>query len=62
VGKLVDRAGWNGAFGLMIACALATLALMAFTWNVGAHPQAPPSPRGFPVEPVREPTGHPTEP
>jgi OPA family glycerol-3-phosphate transporter-like MFS transporter/OPA family sugar phosphate sensor protein UhpC-like MFS transporter len=38
VGALVDRGGWDGAFNLMIGCALATAALMAVTWNVGAHP------------------------
>ena len=37
VGKVVDLHGWDGAIELMIACAVATLALMAFTWNVGAH-------------------------
>jgi sugar phosphate permease len=41
LGRFVDRGGWDRAFGLMITCALATLVLMAFTWNVGAHPQVP---------------------
>ena len=53
VGRVVDRAGWDGAFQLMIGCALATLALMAFTWNVGAHPHKPPA--GFPVQPAGAP-------
>lgn len=39
VGALVDRDGWDGAFKLMIGCAVATMALMALTWNVGAHPR-----------------------
>jgi OPA family glycerol-3-phosphate transporter-like MFS transporter/OPA family sugar phosphate sensor protein UhpC-like MFS transporter len=38
IGSLVDRHGWPAAFNLMIACAVITLLLMAFTWNVGAHP------------------------
>jgi OPA family glycerol-3-phosphate transporter-like MFS transporter/OPA family sugar phosphate sensor protein UhpC-like MFS transporter len=40
VGRIVDKAGWNGAFGLMIACAIGTMVLMALTWNVGAHPRS----------------------
>ena len=40
IGKLVDNHGWAAAFYLMLACALITLLLMAFTWNVGAHPHA----------------------
>jgi sugar phosphate permease len=40
IGKLVDNHGWPAAFHLMFACACATLILMAFTWNVGAHPHA----------------------
>jgi len=40
IGKLVDNHGWPAAFYLMLACALITLVLMAFTWNVGAHPHA----------------------
>ena len=39
VGAIVDKGGWDGAFKLMIGCAVATMALMALTWNVGAHPQ-----------------------
>lgn len=39
IGSLVDRHGWPAAFQLMIGCALLTLLLMAFTWNVGAHPE-----------------------
>jgi OPA family glycerol-3-phosphate transporter-like MFS transporter/OPA family sugar phosphate sensor protein UhpC-like MFS transporter len=38
VGRIVDKSGWGGAFILMIVCAAATTALMALTWNVGAHP------------------------
>jgi sugar phosphate permease len=38
VGTIVDRGGWDGAFKLMIGCAAGTMALMALTWNVGAHP------------------------
>jgi sugar phosphate permease len=39
IGSLVDHHGWPAAFELMIACAVITLVLMAFTWNVGAHPE-----------------------
>ena len=50
IGRLVDRGlvvggervldpGWPAAFKLMLLCATVTLVLMAFTWNVGAHPQ-----------------------
>jgi OPA family glycerol-3-phosphate transporter-like MFS transporter/OPA family sugar phosphate sensor protein UhpC-like MFS transporter len=39
IGHLVDNHGWPAAFKLMLACSLITLALMAITWNVGAHPQ-----------------------
>jgi OPA family glycerol-3-phosphate transporter-like MFS transporter/OPA family sugar phosphate sensor protein UhpC-like MFS transporter len=39
VGSIVDNAGWDGAFRLMIGCAVGTLFLMALTWNVGAHKQ-----------------------
>lgn len=38
IGHLVDTHGWPAAFHLMLACAGITLVLMAFTWNVGAHP------------------------
>ena len=41
VGTIVDRSGWNGAFTLMIVCAAGTFILMAFTWNIGAHPELP---------------------
>jgi OPA family glycerol-3-phosphate transporter-like MFS transporter/OPA family sugar phosphate sensor protein UhpC-like MFS transporter len=41
IGRLVDNHGWPAAFHLMLACACITLVLMAFTWNVGAHPHAP---------------------
>src|SRR5438093_7921130 len=37
IGKIVDTAGWNGAFQMLIGCAVVTAALMALTWNVGAH-------------------------
>jgi OPA family glycerol-3-phosphate transporter-like MFS transporter/OPA family sugar phosphate sensor protein UhpC-like MFS transporter len=40
IGKLVDVAGWDAAFVVLIGCALGTLVLMAFTWNLGAHPHA----------------------
>jgi OPA family glycerol-3-phosphate transporter-like MFS transporter/OPA family sugar phosphate sensor protein UhpC-like MFS transporter len=30
--------GWSGPFALLLGCAIATLILMATTWNVGAHP------------------------
>jgi hypothetical protein len=32
---------WHGPFMLMVACALATMLLMATTWNIGAHPEKP---------------------
>jgi OPA family glycerol-3-phosphate transporter-like MFS transporter/OPA family sugar phosphate sensor protein UhpC-like MFS transporter len=54
IGKMVDLNGWDGAFKLMIGCAAAAAVLMAFTWNVGAHPQLQPEPQGFPVMPPRE--------
>ena len=49
IGSLVDRGlvlfghrllepGWPAAFIVMLLCASITLVLMAFTWNVGAHP------------------------
>jgi OPA family glycerol-3-phosphate transporter-like MFS transporter/OPA family sugar phosphate sensor protein UhpC-like MFS transporter len=37
IGKIVDTAGWNGAFQMLIGCAVVTAVLMALTWNVGAH-------------------------
>jgi OPA family glycerol-3-phosphate transporter-like MFS transporter/OPA family sugar phosphate sensor protein UhpC-like MFS transporter len=40
IGKLVDTHGWGAAFQMMLGCATITLVLMAFTWNVGAHPHA----------------------
>jgi OPA family glycerol-3-phosphate transporter-like MFS transporter/OPA family sugar phosphate sensor protein UhpC-like MFS transporter len=49
VGLIVDRSGWDGAFRLMIACAVGTMALMAVTWNVGAHKEEQ---AGFPVTPA----------
>ncbi|HEX8913671.1 MAG TPA: MFS transporter [Humisphaera sp.] len=42
LGRVTDQHGWAVAFGLMLGCTLATAALMAFTWNVGAHPQQQP--------------------
>ena len=50
---MVDLGGWDGAFKLMMVCAAAAAVLMAFTWNVGAHPQKPVEPQGFPVMPAR---------
>jgi OPA family glycerol-3-phosphate transporter-like MFS transporter/OPA family sugar phosphate sensor protein UhpC-like MFS transporter len=38
MGKLVDASGWGRGFVILIGCAAGTLVLMAFTWNVGAHP------------------------
>jgi OPA family glycerol-3-phosphate transporter-like MFS transporter/OPA family sugar phosphate sensor protein UhpC-like MFS transporter len=40
IGRLVDTHGWHAAFNLMLICAAITFVLMAFTWNVGAHPHA----------------------
>lgn len=40
VGWMADHYGWSGPFALMLACAVGTIILMAFTWNVGAHPHA----------------------
>jgi OPA family glycerol-3-phosphate transporter-like MFS transporter/OPA family sugar phosphate sensor protein UhpC-like MFS transporter len=39
IGAIADRHDWDAAFKLMIGCAAATAALMAVTWNVGAHPK-----------------------
>jgi len=39
VGWMADHYGWNGPFALMLGCAIGTMVLMSFTWNVGAHPQ-----------------------
>ena len=36
-GWLADTSGWDAVFRLMIGCCVATVALMALTWNVGAH-------------------------
>jgi OPA family glycerol-3-phosphate transporter-like MFS transporter/OPA family sugar phosphate sensor protein UhpC-like MFS transporter len=54
VGSIVDRSGWDGAFALMLGCAIATMALMALTWNVGAHPhlEKRPAPGGPTPQPV----------
>ena len=38
---MADHYGWGGPFALMLGCAVGTLVLMAFTWNVGAHPELP---------------------
>jgi OPA family glycerol-3-phosphate transporter-like MFS transporter/OPA family sugar phosphate sensor protein UhpC-like MFS transporter len=40
VGWMADHYGWSGPFTLMLFCAGGTILLMAFTWNVGAHPHA----------------------
>jgi OPA family glycerol-3-phosphate transporter-like MFS transporter/OPA family sugar phosphate sensor protein UhpC-like MFS transporter len=40
IGHLVDTRGWPAAFTVMLGCAAITMVLMAFTWNVGAHPHA----------------------
>jgi sugar phosphate permease len=40
IGSIAEHHGWNTAFQLMIGCAVVTLVLMVFTWNVGAHPHA----------------------
>ena len=60
VGAIVDRGGWDGAFKLMIGCAVGTMALMSLTWNVGAHPHlettsaAPgPMPGAVPASPAQ---------
>lgn len=37
VGRIADRYGWHGAFGVMLACTIATMLLMLVTWNIGAH-------------------------
>ena len=61
IGHLVDKANgnWDGAFLLMVGCAVATMALMAITWNVGAHPKlekaeaaGEPGPGAVPPSPV----------
>jgi OPA family glycerol-3-phosphate transporter-like MFS transporter/OPA family sugar phosphate sensor protein UhpC-like MFS transporter len=49
LGRIVDKSGWDGAFMLMICCAVGTLVLMAVTWNVGAHTHTPGPARGFQV-------------
>ena len=43
-GWIADTSGWDAVFRLMVGCSVATVALMALTWNVGAHPKlaAPP--------------------
>jgi OPA family glycerol-3-phosphate transporter-like MFS transporter/OPA family sugar phosphate sensor protein UhpC-like MFS transporter len=51
VGRIVDKGGWDGAFQLMIACAVGTLVLMAVTWNVGAHPHLEKAPAPAPPAP-----------
>ncbi|HEV2292516.1 MAG TPA: MFS transporter [Tepidisphaeraceae bacterium] len=55
LGRVVDKSGWDGAFILMIGCAIGTLVLMAFTWNVGAHTHGTESPRGFPIDDAKSP-------
>jgi OPA family glycerol-3-phosphate transporter-like MFS transporter/OPA family sugar phosphate sensor protein UhpC-like MFS transporter len=44
IGWIADHYHWTGVFGIMLACTFATLLLMAFTWNVGAHPELHESP------------------
>ena len=39
--RLADNHGWGSAYHVMIACAVITVILMLFTWNVGAHPESP---------------------
>ena len=51
IGWIVDRHGWDAAFLVLIGCAVATMLLMALTWNVGAHPQLAAAKQGFPVGP-----------
>ena len=51
IGAIADRHDWDAAFKLMIGCALATAALMALTWNVGAHPQLAKRPEAATAEP-----------
>lgn len=41
IGRLADQHGWSAAYQVMLACAVITLILMAFTWNVGAHTHSP---------------------
>lgn len=41
MGWLADGHGWPAVYLVMLACAVVTGVLMLFTWNVGAHPQAP---------------------
>jgi OPA family glycerol-3-phosphate transporter-like MFS transporter/OPA family sugar phosphate sensor protein UhpC-like MFS transporter len=50
LGRVVDKSGWDGAFILMIGCAIGTMILMAITWNVGAHIHQREPARGFPVD------------
>jgi OPA family glycerol-3-phosphate transporter-like MFS transporter/OPA family sugar phosphate sensor protein UhpC-like MFS transporter len=38
IGSIADNHGWPTAYKLMIGCAVGTMVLMLFTWNVGAHP------------------------
>jgi OPA family glycerol-3-phosphate transporter-like MFS transporter/OPA family sugar phosphate sensor protein UhpC-like MFS transporter len=52
IGRLVDHHGWPAAFHLMFACACATLLLMAFTWNIGAHPHSAATVEAKDVSPV----------
>jgi len=52
IGRIVDTAGWNGAFQMLVACAAVTAVLMAMTWNVGAHAEPDIKPIGPDVEPV----------
>jgi sugar phosphate permease len=51
IGAIADRHDWDAAFKLMIGCAVATAALMAATWNVGAHPQLAKTAEGTSADP-----------
>jgi OPA family glycerol-3-phosphate transporter-like MFS transporter/OPA family sugar phosphate sensor protein UhpC-like MFS transporter len=42
IGSIAEHHGWDMAYQLMIGCAVLTLVLMLFTWNVGAHPHSEP--------------------
>ena len=57
IGAIADRHDWDAAFVLMICCAVATAALMAVTWNIGAHPRLQKeraAPAGGAVAPVTQ--------
>ena len=54
LGHLVDKHGWDSAFIMMIICAAGTVALMALTWNVGAHPPGTAHGQAFEVVPAKQ--------